>query len=126
MSARNSPRLALTHSALAAIKDIEQFSIENWGKRVAERYIDDLQAGLVRIQEEPDLLRPHAEFHPELCFYRVNKHLFVCDRQADLIVVLSVVHAAQDIPQRLTEFEPTLKQEVEILHEKLQRTWPKK
>ena len=126
MSAKKSPRLALTHSALAAIDDIEQFSIENWGKRVAGRYIDDLEAGLLRIQDEPDLLRPHPEFHIDFCFYRVNKHLFVCDRQADRIIVLAVIHAAQDILERLAELEPTLKREVEILHEKLKVAHRKK
>ena len=119
MSAKKSPRLALTHSALAAIDDIEQFSVENWGNKVAGRYIDDLEAGLLRIQDDPDLLRPHPEFHSDFCFYRVNKHLLVCDRQADLITVLAVIHAVQDIPERLAKLEPTLKREVEILHQKL-------
>ena len=117
MNAKKSPRLALTHTALATINDIEQSSIENWGKKVAGRYIDDLEAGLLRIQEEPDLLRPHAEFHSDFCFYRVNKHLFVCDLQADLIIVVAIIHAAQDLPERLAELEPTLKREVEILHQ---------
>lgn len=119
MSSKKPRRLALTQSALASISDIEQYSIENWGKKVAARYIDDLEAGLIRIQEQPDLLRPQPEFHSDLCFYRVNKHLLVCDLQKESIIVLAVIHASQDIPERLAELEPTLAKEVELLHKKL-------
>ncbi len=126
MSPKKSKALALTQSALASINEIERFSIENWGKKVAARYIDDLEAGLIRIQEHSELLRPQPEFHPDFCFYRVNKHLLVCDRQANSIIVLAAIHAAQDIPERLAELEPTLAQEVEILHKKLQATERKK
>jgi len=126
VSDHESQRLTLTHSALAAINEIERFSVESWGRKVAGRYLDDLEAGLLRIREEPDLLRSHPEFHPDFCFYRVNKHLFVCDRQSDVIVVLAIIHAAQDIPARLAELEPTLTREVEMLHTKLQKPRPKK
>ncbi|WP_436715622.1 type II toxin-antitoxin system RelE/ParE family toxin [Roseiconus lacunae] len=119
MSSKKPRRLALTHSALASISDVEQYSIENWGKKVAARYIDDLEAGLIRIQEQPDLLRQQSEFDSDLCFYRVNKRLLVCDLQKESIIVLAVIHAAQDIPERLAELEPTLAKEVELLHKKL-------
>ncbi|MCC9603566.1 type II toxin-antitoxin system RelE/ParE family toxin [Stieleria sp. JC731] len=119
MSSKKPLRLALTQSALTSISDIEQYSIENWGKKVAARYIDDLEAGIIRIQEHPDLLRPQPEFRSDLCFYRVNKHLLVCDLQKASIIVLAVIHASQDIPERLAELEPTLAKEVELLHKKL-------
>ena len=120
MSSKKARRLALTQSALASINEIEQYSIENWGRKVAARYIEDLEAGLLRIQEQSDLLRPQPEFHPDLCFYRINKHLLVCDLQKTSIIVLAVIQASQDIPERLAELEPTLAKEVELLHKKLQ------
>ncbi|MCS7470595.1 type II toxin-antitoxin system RelE/ParE family toxin [Stieleria sp. ICT_E10.1] len=120
MSSKKPRKLALTQAALASINEIEQYSIENWGKKAAARDIDDLEAGLIRIQEQPDLLLPRPEFSSELCFYRVNKHLFVCDLQKASIIVLAVIHASQDIPERLAELEPTLAKEIELLHKKLQ------
>ncbi|WP_153558033.1 type II toxin-antitoxin system RelE/ParE family toxin [Roseimaritima sediminicola] len=119
MSSKKTRRLALTQSALASISDIERYSISHWGKKVAARYINDLQSGLIRIQAQPDLLRPHPEFPSDLCFYRVNKHLLVCDLQKASIIVLAVIHASQDIPGRLAELEPTLATEVELLHKQL-------
>jgi plasmid stabilization system protein ParE len=120
VSSRRTRRLALTQSALASINEIEQYSIDTLGKKVAMRYIDDLEAGLIRIQEQPDLLHPQPEFHSRLCFYRVNKHLLVCDLQKASIIVLAVIHASQDISERLAELEPTLTMETELLHKKLE------
>jgi toxin ParE1/3/4 len=112
-------KLLLTERALHDIAEIEAYSESEWGKRTADKYLADLEAALRRIQEMPDLLRPEKELHPDLRFYRVNKHLLVCDVQPKAIFVLTVIHASRDIPSRLAEIQPTLAAEVELLHRKL-------
>ena len=69
MSARK-VRLLLTERAISDIREIEAYSIAEWGKRTASRYISDLEAALERVREKPDLLRAEEGLHPELCFYR--------------------------------------------------------
>lgn len=124
MSARKSGQMSIriTDRALQDIAAIEEYSIENWGKRVADRYVDDIESALQRLAEHPELLREEPDFHGSLRFYRVNKHFLVCDVQVGAIYVLTVLHASMDIPNRLSEREPTLKIEVELLHKKLRRT----
>jgi plasmid stabilization system protein ParE len=112
-------QLLLTQRALRDISEIEAFSIEHWGKPAASRYLADLEQALVRLQEQPDLLRPEADFHSDLRFYRVHKHLLVCDVQPKAILLLTVIHDSRDIPSRLAELEPTLAAEVELLRDKL-------
>ena len=120
MSARKAKtQLLLTERALRDISEIEEYSIAEWGKKTAAKYIADVEAALVRVQEEPDLLRSEEEFHLDLHFYRVNKHLMVCDVQPTVIFLLTVIHASRDIPSRLAEMAPTLAAEVELLHKKL-------
>lgn len=114
-------KLLIAERALRDISEIEAYSTAEWGKSTAARYIEDLEAALARIQEQPDLLRPEEGFHPQLSFYRVNKHLLVCDRQPQAIFLLTVVHASRDIPSRLAELAPTLAVETELLHQHLQR-----
>jgi toxin ParE1/3/4 len=114
-------KLHLTQRALRDIEEIEAYSIAEWGRRTASKYIADIEAGLSRVQEQPDLLRPEEDFHPDLRFYRVNKHLLVCDVQPRAIIVLTVIHTSRDIPARLSEMEPTLAAEVELLRRKLQQ-----
>lgn len=132
MSGQSSSRLLLTRRALRDIREIREYSTREWGKRTAEKYLDDLEAGLERLKSNPGLLRAEPDLHPALTFYLVNKHLIVCDVQAKSgrrpksIVVLTVLHASMDLPTRLAELQPTLAAEVEILHRKLRRGKGKK
>ncbi len=107
-------------TALGDIAEIEAYSVSQWGKEVAAKYIAHIEAALVRLQEKPDLLREHQDFPPSLRFYRVNKHILVCDVRPKVVCVLTVIHASRDIPSRLAELEPTLAAEAELLHTKLE------
>ncbi len=93
-----------------------------WGKRVADRYLGDIEAALRRLADNAEILRLEPNLHESLYFYRVNQHLLVCDFQSDAIFVLTVLHASMDIPERLDELEPTLQLEVGMLHQQLQRS----
>ena len=122
MSARKAKtKLLITERALRDIAEIETYSVTEWGRRAASKYIGEIEAALVRLQESPGLLRPEATLHPELCFYCVNKHFLVCDRQPGAIFLLTVIHASRDIPSRLAEMQPTLAHEVELLHRQLEQ-----
>lgn len=112
-------RVLLTERALRDIAEIRDYSMEQFGKRVANQYIASLELAIARIREEPTLLFEEAELHPWLMFYRSQKHLLVCDKQKGAIVVLTVIHASMDIPARLADLQPTLNTETELLHRKL-------
>ncbi len=111
--------LLLTERALRDIAETERYSISEWGKKTAAKYISDIEAALSLLQENSALLRAEEDLHPELRFYRVNKHLLVCDVQQNTIFLLAVIHASRDIPSRLAEMQPSLTMEVELLHQKL-------
>lgn len=66
-------KLLLTQRALRDFVDIEAYSTEQWGKRTANRYLSDLEAGLERIRENPELLRSEEGFHASLRFYSVSR-----------------------------------------------------
>ena len=102
----------LTERALADLREIEVHSVQQWGRKVADRYLDDLQSGLDRIRENPEILRLDLEFAESLYFYRVNKHILVSDLHASQVIVLAVIHTSMDIPVRLRELEPRLIEEV--------------
>ncbi len=112
-------RIHLTERALRDIEDKRIYSAKEFGKRVAAQYIMSLEAALARISEHADLLRSEADFDPAFQFYPAGKHLLVCDRQADGIFVLTMIHASMDIPTRLAELQPTLAAETRLLHHKL-------
>jgi toxin ParE1/3/4 len=111
----------LTERALADLREIEVHSIQQWGRQVSHRYLDDLQAGLDRIRENPEILRLEQLLAAGLYFYRVNKHILVCDLHESQIIVVAVIHTSMDIPSRLKELEPRLAEEVAMLQVKLMR-----
>ena len=119
MIRRNSIKLLLTQRALGDVQSILDFSVEQWGKRTADKYVHEIEAGLERMKAQPDLLQPVADLNAPLKFYRINKHLLMCDVRPGSIVVLTIVHASMDIPARLAELQPTLAAEVELLHRRL-------
>jgi len=117
VTAKPLAKVRLTQHAIDALGEIFDYSVSQWGRTTADRYLGELEAALDRIRRQPDLLRPETDLHPALGFYRVNKHLIVCDVQIPSIVVLTVIHASRDIPQRLAELQPTLATEVDLLHQ---------
>jgi toxin ParE1/3/4 len=112
-------RVELTQRALADLREIERFSIEQWGRKAADRYLDEFAAALDRLQEQPELLRHEPDFAPGLYFYRVKRHFLVCDFQDDLVIVLTVIHSSMDLPARLLDLEPRLAAESQFLRSRL-------
>ena len=119
MSRKSSHRITLTQVALRNIQQIFDYSLERWGKEIAEKYLDEIESGLARIRENPGLLQAGTDLPASLKFYRVHKHLFICDAQPRSTVVLTVIHSSMDIPSRLAELQPTMAEEVEMLHRRL-------
>ena len=111
--------LLLTSGRCATIAEIERCAMSEWGKKTAAKYISDIEAALSLLQENSALLRAEEDLHPALRYYRVNKHLFICDVQQNTIFLLTVIHASRDIPSRWAEMQPSLTLEVELLHQKL-------
>lgn len=112
-------RVELTQRALMDLCEIEQFSIKEWGRKYADKYLDDIAAALDRLREKPEILRLEPDFAPGLYFYRVKKHFLVCDYQDDLVIILTVIHTSMDLPTRLQEMEPRLAVESQLLRAKL-------
>lgn len=112
-------KLLLTQRAIADLVEIESYSIDQWGKRTANKYLTAIESALQMIRENPTVLRQIEGLPDKLRCHRVNKHLLICDVQPKSVVVLTVIHGSMDIPDRLAELSPELPQEVVILHDKL-------
>lgn len=124
MKSKRRGRLRLTGHALDALASIFDYSTRQWGRRTAEKYLDELEAGLERLRQRPELIEHLPDLHPAFGFYRVNKHLFACDVRGDTVVVLTIVHASMDIPARLAELQPLLAAEIAMLHQSMHRSGP--
>ena len=100
------------------LAEIERYSVGEWGRKTADKYLDDIQSALDRLKEDPHVLRLEPDLSPGLYFYRVRKHFLVCDYTGEMIIVLTVIHTTMDIPARLAELEPRLESEVRLLRQR--------
>ncbi|MCW1886529.1 type II toxin-antitoxin system RelE/ParE family toxin [Luteolibacter flavescens] len=116
------PYLALSRRALLDLAEIEQYSTETWGKKVATSYLGEIEDALNRLKENPGLLRSRPELSDHLKFYRVGRHLLVCAQEGENIYVLTLKHGAMDLPERLAEMEPEMAKEAELLHQAFLRS----
>jgi toxin ParE1/3/4 len=120
--AKKSSRSIALHMTQRSLRDliaIEAYSVEQFGRRVANQYLDKLESGINRLKENPDLLREEQPFHASLKFYRIEKHVLVCETGVrGKIILLTLLHGSMDIPARLAELEPTLAMEVAVLLKK--------
>lgn len=110
------PYLGISRRAARDLEEIYSFSIAHWGHRVAEEYLDQIEEALQRLRENPTLLRVKPEFSPHFRFFRVRRHYLVCARVENNIYLVAVKHGSLDLPIRLAELEPTLLQEIGLLH----------
>lgn len=108
--------LALTRRALSDIDEIERYSAEQWGRKVAAQYLKSIEQALDLLREQPGLLRTKPEVSDHLAFYRVKQHFLVCALEGENVYVLTVVHGSMDLPERVAELEPTLEREAATLH----------
>jgi len=83
---------------------------------VAKEHLDHLEEALKRLRENPNLLRVKPEFSRNFRFFRVRRHYLVCSRVEDNIYLVTVKHGSLDLPNRLAELEPTLREETDLLH----------
>ncbi len=108
--------LGISRQAAHDIEEIRSFSLEHWGHRMAEEYVDHIEEALKRLQENPGLLRTKPEFSRNFRFFRVRRHYLVCSLVDGNIYLLAVKHGSLDLPNRLAQLEPTLLDETDILH----------
>ena len=124
MASRKSSRhftVHLTRRAVLDFQEIEAHSVQHWGRQVTDRYLNDIQLGLDRIRENPNILRLEQEFSTGLYFYRIAKHWLVCDLPETSVIVVTVIHTSMDVPTRLRELEPRLTEEVAMLRVAVKR-----
>ena len=108
-------KLLLTDRALTDIDAIDRYSVERWGRQVADQYLADLDAALGRLADDLSLFKPRHDYTGRLRFYSVREHVLVGDVIGDTGFVLTVWHGSMDFIDRLPKLEPDLLQEAEIM-----------
>jgi len=114
-------KVFLTDRAVSDLLGVESYSIETWGAIVAKQYLLKFEKAFKLIALNPDLLIPNQLLHESMLFFRVEKHLLACIKIKAGIAVLTIAHASRDLPTLLHELSPTLKQELTVLLNRIEK-----
>ena len=112
-------KIKLTDRALDDLTKIESYSVEQFGKKVANKYLDDIELGLNLLQENTGLLQAIEGFSGKLKFYRIRNHFLICTEVHTTVLVLTIKHVQMDIINNLLEMEPALAIEADLYFQKL-------
>ncbi len=108
-------RLYLTDRALSDIDEIDRYSLERWGRRVAGQYLADLGEAFGRLGTDLSLFKRREDYEGRLRFYRVREHVIVGDVIGGIGFVLTVSHGSMGFFDRLPKLEPDLLHEAELM-----------
>lgn len=89
-------RLVVSKRARADLLDIWIYSIKNRGETQADRYLDELDAGLRECGAEPECGRHRDEVRPGYRSLHVRRHVAFYTVTADQVLIQRVLHASMD------------------------------
>ncbi len=94
-------RYELTPLARFDMREIWTYTVQQWGKRVANRYIRDLTATLEAIARDP-YLGVATEWIEETCRRQIfRSHVIFYTVSDDGVVVARILHQQMDASSRL-------------------------
>ncbi len=111
----------LTRRAMDDLHGIDEYSSRTFGRKTADRYLDDIQSAFTRLAEHPGMLRSKDGVSKFFSFYPAGKHYLVCTRIKAVVLVLAIKHSHIDLPERLLTLEPILEREAALLYETVKR-----
>jgi len=113
--------IRLTHRALMDLQDIYDYSVNDWGKNTAEKYIESIQDIFEFLKDNPNLLKKKPKISNRFRAYQIQSQWLICDVLGDDIYIITVKHISMNLIENLKELEPTLEEEVNILYAHLKK-----
>ena len=93
-------KLAWSNLAKAELQELRRYSVERWGRDVAQRYLEEARAAAKRLSVDPLRARPLKGVFRIL---RVRSHCWVVhvDAAGDRATVARVLHVGMDVERHL-------------------------
>ncbi|KAI5912069.1 type II toxin-antitoxin system RelE/ParE family toxin (plasmid) [Azoarcus sp. PA01] len=73
-----------------------RYPYEEWGEQHADRYLDELEAGIARLQDHPGLGRMRDEVRQGYRSLGINHHVVFYTVEGEVIRIIRVLHARMD------------------------------
>jgi toxin ParE1/3/4 len=94
-------RLHIRHLARVDLRQIWQYSFENWGVAQADKYILLIDAAFNSLIERPEQGKPASPNHEGVMRINAGSHMIMFNRNGDTINILRILHQRMDVDQNL-------------------------
>ncbi len=91
----------LTPAAKSDLLEIWSYTIKNWGKKQAEKYLLEIEAKLELLAADPELGRQRPEINPGYYSFPVKKHIIFYLQSGNYIDIIGILHGKMDINTNL-------------------------
>jgi toxin ParE1/3/4 len=85
-------RFRFSRRAEADLLSIGAYTLRNWGRGQAARYINELEACCRMLADNPALGRPCGDVRPGVCRFEHGKHVVFYRRERSGILVSRILH----------------------------------
>ena len=85
--------------------EIWLYTLNEWGERQADKYLDDLDGAIHLLAEQPLQCPSRSEFSPPVRIHHHAHHLIVYLVMGDGINIVRVLHERMDVDSQLEDIE---------------------
>jgi len=89
-------QLVISERAEADLRDIWLYSFDNWGEAQADRYLDELDAGMRKCGAEPEGGKQREAVRSRYWSSLVRKHVVFYSFTDDQVLIQRVLHGSMD------------------------------
>ena len=94
-------RLEISRAARRDLRLIWNFSVEEWGRERADRYIRDLDRAMTALAVDPRRARARDDLKPGYMVYAAGSHTIIARVESDAIKVVRMLRARMDFKRHL-------------------------
>ena len=91
------PRILKQSLAEQDLIEIRLYTLNEWGEYQSDKYLDDLDAAIRLLAEQPLICRERTELNPPVRIHHHAHHLIVYLALKDGINVIRVLHESMDV-----------------------------
>ncbi len=95
-------RYRLTPSAKSDLIGIWNYTVETWGEKQAEKYLQDIEDKLNQLAANPELGKRRPEIVPGYYSFPVQKHIIFYLIPDSHIDIIGILHGKMDVDKNLT------------------------
>lgn len=110
----------LTRRAFLELEDIFNFSVENWGERVAQTYMCDLFNAFGRIADNPIQGEQRQSRSFPYLMAPAGKHYAVYEPFGIDIIIVTVIHSKRDIETLIKKLGSSLANEAKQVRRQIE------